>query len=78
MVESDPNGPLGECLAEGYDDLSAADAVKAWVAEKPYYDHASNKCVGGECGHYTQPPRWFGVTPSILDTKNSKIENIME
>jgi pathogenesis-related protein 1 len=54
MVESDPDGPLGECLAEGYDDLSAADAVKAWVAEKPYYNHASNKCVGGECGHYTQ------------------------
>jgi pathogenesis-related protein 1 len=50
---SDPNGP-GESLAEGYGNLSAADAVKLWVAEKPHYDHASNKCVVGECGHYTQ------------------------
>ncbi|XP_059447732.1 basic form of pathogenesis-related protein 1-like [Corylus avellana] len=54
MVESDPDGPLGECLAEGYGDLSAADAVKAWVDEKPYYDYESNKCVHSECGHYTQ------------------------
>ncbi|KAE8008207.1 hypothetical protein FH972_004744 [Carpinus fangiana] len=44
----------GECIAEGYDQLSALDAVKAWVSEKPYYNYKYNKCVGGECGHYTQ------------------------
>ncbi|KAB1227194.1 Basic form of pathogenesis-related protein 1 [Morella rubra] len=32
-------GPYGENLAEG---------------EKPNYDYNSNKCVGGECLHYTQ------------------------
>jgi pathogenesis-related protein 1 len=54
MVESDPDGPYGECLAEGYGDFKAADVVKGWVSEKQYYDHKSNKCIGGECGHYTQ------------------------
>uniref|UniRef100_A0A0D9WV55 SCP domain-containing protein n=1 Tax=Leersia perrieri TaxID=77586 RepID=A0A0D9WV55_9ORYZ len=31
-----------------------ADAMKFWIGEKPYYNHGSNKCVGGVCGHYTQ------------------------
>merc|ERR1711874_32784 len=55
LEHSDYNAvDYGECIAEGYDVLKPQDAVKAWVAEKPNYDHASNKCVGGECGHYTQ------------------------
>jgi pathogenesis-related protein 1 len=33
---------------------SPQDAMSFWVGEKPHYDHASNSCVGGECGHYTQ------------------------
>jgi pathogenesis-related protein 1 len=48
------NGPYGECIAEGFEELKAADAVKLWASEKPHYDHKSNKCVHGECGHYTQ------------------------
>ncbi|XP_022930082.1 basic form of pathogenesis-related protein 1-like [Cucurbita moschata] len=35
-------------------EFTGKDAVKLWANEKPLYDHASNKCVGGECGHYTQ------------------------
>ncbi|XP_062176913.1 basic form of pathogenesis-related protein 1-like [Alnus glutinosa] len=54
MEESDPDGPYGECLAAGYGEFSAVDAVNGWVSEKPYYDHESNKCVHSECGHYTQ------------------------
>lgn len=52
MVHS--NGPYGENLAEAYDKLDGVDAVKFWGSEKPNYDHKSNRCVGGECGHYTQ------------------------
>ncbi|KAJ1287634.1 hypothetical protein BS78_02G025600 [Paspalum vaginatum] len=36
---------------------SASDAVELWVAEKQYYDHASNSCsapAGQDCKHYTQ------------------------
>ncbi|KAF3957848.1 hypothetical protein ACB098_07G081000 [Castanea mollissima] len=47
-------GPYGENLAEGYDTFSGVEAVNLWVAEKPNYNHNSNKCVGGECLHYTQ------------------------
>ncbi|CAH9071543.1 unnamed protein product [Cuscuta epithymum] len=48
-------GPYGENIAEGYGELKASDAVNMWVGERPYYDHASNSCTGGEeCGHYTQ------------------------
>ena len=47
-------GPYGENLAEGYGEMTGAQAVKFWVTEKPNYDYASNKCVGDECGHYTQ------------------------
>ena len=47
-------GPYGENLAEGYDNLNGVDAVNLWIAEKPYYNHQSNQCVGGECLHYTQ------------------------
>ncbi|CAN6685418.1 hypothetical protein ACFX13_035763 [Malus domestica] len=47
-------GPYGENLAEGYGEMTGAQAVKFWVTEKPNYNYASNKCVGDECGHYTQ------------------------
>ncbi|XP_022975184.1 basic form of pathogenesis-related protein 1-like [Cucurbita maxima] len=53
MIHS--TGPYGENIAAGYyPEFTGADAVKLWANEKPLYDHASNKCVGGECGHYTQ------------------------
>lgn len=52
MVHS--NGPYGENLATVNGELTAAAAVKAWADEKKFYDHNSNKCVGGECRHYTQ------------------------
>ncbi|XP_062019516.1 pathogenesis-related leaf protein 6-like [Rosa rugosa] len=47
-------GPYGENLAEGYGEMTGAQAVKFWVTEKPNYDRASNKCVNDECLHYTQ------------------------
>ncbi|CAM8926688.1 unnamed protein product [Rhodiola kirilowii] len=47
-------GPYGENLAQGYGEFSKVDAAKMWIGEKPNYDHRSNKCVGGECLHYTQ------------------------
>ncbi|KAG6762561.1 hypothetical protein POTOM_033070 [Populus tomentosa] len=48
------NGPYGENLAKGSGSFTGTAAVNLWVAEKPYYDYASNSCVGGECLHYTQ------------------------
>ncbi|KZV23376.1 pathogenesis-related protein [Dorcoceras hygrometricum] len=47
-------GPYGENLAEGSVELTGTDAVSLWIGEKPNYDHASNSCTGGVCGHYTQ------------------------
>ncbi|KAF2320757.1 hypothetical protein GH714_030538 [Hevea brasiliensis] len=47
------NGPYGENLAEGSGELTGEDAVKLWADEKPYYDYASNTCVGDQCLHYT-------------------------
>ncbi|XP_061336429.1 basic form of pathogenesis-related protein 1-like [Gastrolobium bilobum] len=47
-------GPYGENVAEVYGEMTATDAVKLWVAEKPNYDHNSNSCVNGACLHYTQ------------------------
>ncbi|KAL6219147.1 hypothetical protein ACLB2K_012353 [Fragaria x ananassa] len=52
MVHSE--GPYGECLAEGYGDMTGAEATKFWVTEKENYDYASNTCTKDECGHYTQ------------------------
>lgn len=49
------NGPYGENLAWNSDTTATPTwAVTAWVSEAPYYDYASNSCVGGECGHFTQ------------------------
>ncbi|XP_050364643.1 pathogenesis-related protein 1C-like [Argentina anserina] len=50
------HGPYGENTAYGYgtSSITGADAVNLWLAEKPYYNHASNCCVGGDCLHYTQ------------------------
>ncbi|TKW31499.1 hypothetical protein SEVIR_2G110000v4 [Setaria viridis] len=52
-------GPYGENLfwgSAGYA-WAASDAVGSWVAEKQYYNHATNTCSappGKSCGHYTQ------------------------
>lgn len=50
------NGPYGENLAKGSSStFTGTSAVNMWVAEKPYYDYASNSCTGGnQCLHYTQ------------------------
>ncbi|XP_010245650.1 PREDICTED: basic form of pathogenesis-related protein 1-like [Nelumbo nucifera] len=48
------DGPYGENIAGGGDPFPGVDAVKMWASEKQYYDYASNSCIGGECGHYTQ------------------------
>ncbi|CAN4121643.1 unnamed protein product [Withania somnifera] len=42
------SGP-GENLAKGDGDFTGRRAVELWVAEKPNYDYAANKCVGGQC-----------------------------
>ncbi|ESW20299.1 hypothetical protein PHAVU_006G197300 [Phaseolus vulgaris] len=35
--------------------IHSGDAVKLWVAEKPFYNYNSNSCAAGkQCGHYTQ------------------------
>ncbi|XP_016179536.1 pathogenesis-related protein 1A-like [Arachis ipaensis] len=37
------------------DPFTGAKAVAGWVAEKKYYDHKSNSCIGGgDCDCYTQ------------------------
>ncbi|OVA10782.1 Allergen V5/Tpx-1-related [Macleaya cordata] len=54
LIHSD--GPYGENIfwGSGYG-WSPAQAVKAWVDERKWYDHGSNSCTPGqECGHYTQ------------------------
>ncbi|KAL0412641.1 UNVERIFIED_CONTAM: Pathogenesis-related leaf protein 6 [Sesamum radiatum] len=48
------NRPYGENLAKGSGKFTGRAAVELWVGEKPFYDYASNSCVGGECRHYTQ------------------------
>ncbi|KAL6219097.1 PREDICTED: basic form of pathogenesis-related protein 1-like [Fragaria vesca subsp. vesca] len=50
------HGPYGENLAYGYGSgaITGVNAVNLWLEEKPYYNHNSNCCVGGECLHYTQ------------------------
>ncbi|CAL9218229.1 unnamed protein product, partial [Arabidopsis halleri] len=49
-------GPYGENLARGSSAIfTGVSAVASWVAEKPYYNHTSNSCIGGQqCKHYTQ------------------------
>ncbi|CAJ1961440.1 unnamed protein product [Sphenostylis stenocarpa] len=54
LIHSGGGGKYGENIAMSTGDMSGTEAVKLWVDEKPYYDHASNTCVGGECRHYTQ------------------------
>ncbi|MED6216337.1 hypothetical protein PIB30_006981 [Stylosanthes scabra] len=41
-------------LKKGSKSFTGFDAVKTWVAQKKYYNHISNSCVGGECRGYTQ------------------------
>ncbi|KAI3509457.1 hypothetical protein L2E82_25041 [Cichorium intybus] len=48
-------GPYGENLAKGSGTFTGTAAVNLWVAEKTYYDYATNTCASGYvCGHYTQ------------------------
>ncbi|CAJ1961436.1 unnamed protein product [Sphenostylis stenocarpa] len=54
LIHSGGGGKYGENIAMSTGDMSGTEAVKLWVDEKPYYDYASNTCVGGECLHYTQ------------------------
>ncbi|KAK4254082.1 hypothetical protein QN277_009511 [Acacia crassicarpa] len=48
------NGKYGETIHVFPGDMSGADAVKTWVAQKAYYDYNTNMCVGGECHSYLQ------------------------
>uniref|UniRef100_A0A7N0V507 SCP domain-containing protein n=1 Tax=Kalanchoe fedtschenkoi TaxID=63787 RepID=A0A7N0V507_KALFE len=54
-------GPYGENIAMSPGDMSAVDAARMWVGEKPQYDPYSNSCFGGQCLHYTQVV-WSGST----------------
>ncbi|KAL3679680.1 hypothetical protein R1sor_022636 [Riccia sorocarpa] len=48
-------GPYGENIFWASFSSTPSDAVNAWVAEKQYYDYATNTCATGQvCGHYTQ------------------------
>ncbi|XP_010270442.1 PREDICTED: basic form of pathogenesis-related protein 1-like [Nelumbo nucifera] len=44
----------GENIATASWSMSAKEAVDMWIDERPFYDHASNTCKGGDCLHYTQ------------------------
>lgn len=49
------SGPYGENLFWGSGTgWTPAQAVGAWLAERPRYNYWSNSCYGGMCGHYTQ------------------------
>lgn len=49
------SGPYGENLFWGSGTgWTPAQAVGAWLAERPQYNYWSNSCYGGMCGHYTQ------------------------
>ncbi|XP_006657422.1 pathogenesis-related protein 1-like [Oryza brachyantha] len=59
LQHSDSSGLYGENLFLGSagGNWTGSDAVALWVAEKQWYDHASNSCsapAGSSCGHYTQ------------------------
>ncbi|OIV96114.1 hypothetical protein TanjilG_13046 [Lupinus angustifolius] len=54
LEHSGGDGRFGENIAMSSGEMFGVDAVSMWVGEKPNYDHNSNSCVGGECGHYTQ------------------------
>lgn len=49
-------GPYGENLAEGWEVMTAEEAVRLWVDEGKHYDYNSNTCVNDPsmCLHYTQ------------------------
>ncbi|KAL1564553.1 pathogenesis-related leaf protein 6-like [Salvia divinorum] len=49
-------GPYGENLAKGSSNtFTGISAVNLWAAEKQYYDHTNNCCIGtNQCLHYTQ------------------------
>ncbi|CAH2077944.1 unnamed protein product [Thlaspi arvense] len=48
-------GPYGENLFWGSgSDWTPTFAVESWTVEAKSYNHMSNSCEGGMCGHYTQ------------------------
>ncbi|KAL3679681.1 hypothetical protein R1sor_022637 [Riccia sorocarpa] len=48
-------GPYGENIYWASWSSTPSDAVNAWVAEKQYYNYATNTCATDQvCGHYTQ------------------------
>lgn len=52
---SHSKGAYGENIYWSSGSSTPQDAVKAWVAEKQWYNVASNTCQTNKvCGHYTQ------------------------
>ncbi|KAG0568949.1 hypothetical protein KC19_6G054200 [Ceratodon purpureus] len=52
---SHSGGPYGENIFWSSGSSTPADAVRAWVDEKQFYNYGSNSCAAGRvCGHYTQ------------------------
>ncbi|KAF3533671.1 hypothetical protein DY000_02038351 [Brassica cretica] len=48
-------GPYGENLFWGSgSDWTPTFAVESWTVEAKSYNHMTNSCEGGMCGHYTQ------------------------
>ncbi|KAL0727018.1 hypothetical protein Bca4012_023111 [Brassica carinata] len=48
-------GPYGENLFWGSgSDWTPTFAVESWTVEAKFYNHMTNSCEGGMCGHYTQ------------------------
>ncbi|PRQ22200.1 hypothetical protein RchiOBHm_Chr6g0247661 [Rosa chinensis] len=51
-------GPYSENIAEASYTITGTRAMELWVNEKPSYNYQLNKCVGGQCGHYTRVVIW--------------------
>ncbi|QHO28166.1 Basic form of pathogenesis-related protein [Arachis hypogaea] len=64
-IQPIPNPYYGQNVAWNLasDHFTGAKAVAMWVAQKKYYDHKSNSCIGGDCEFYTQV---FGKTLLML------------
>ncbi len=56
VLQHRPSSRFGENLhwQGGGDPPSVGDAVQSWANERTHYDPSTGRCVGGECGHYTQ------------------------
>ncbi len=42
--------------------ISAGEATRLWIDEKPFYDVAARNCSGGVCGHYIQVLNHYATT----------------